>query len=530
MTKARVLVTDRVSEDGIEMLRTEADVDVRFGISPAELLEIIPNYEALVVRSETKVTADILAAGRNLVVVGRAGVGVDNIDVDAATRHGVIVVNAPAAITVATAEHTVGLMIALARHIPAGDASLKAGRWDRSKLVGVELRGKTLGIIGLGRIGSQVARVARAMEMNVIGFDPGIGPERFANLGVGVATLEEVLRQSDFITLHAILPPGSRHLLDDAQFAMLKPGARLINVARGSLINETALLNALNSGAVGGAALDVYAQEPVPADSELTHHPKVVATPHLGASAAEAQERVGVDVAEQILGIFRGEPAMYAVNLPSVGAEAFKVIAPYLEAATDAASLAMQLSSGGQFQSVEIEYLGELSNFDITPLRASIIKGLLEPISEEHVTLVNAALIAEQRGMKIVEKMGSYEGGIYKDLIRVHLLTSSGKTTVSATVGHDGPHIAEINDFWVDISPGQGHMLICENLDAPGMIGKIGTFLGEKGINISFMRVGREEDKDRALMVLGLDSDVDEDVLAEILRIPNIFSAVTARL
>ncbi|MGE0058508.1 MAG: phosphoglycerate dehydrogenase [Dehalococcoidia bacterium] len=527
---ARVLVTDRVSEDGIEMLRTEADVDVRFGISPAELIQIIPDYEALVVRSETKVTAEVLEAGRNLVVVGRAGVGVDNIDVEAATRAGVIVVNAPAAITVATAEHTVGLMIALARHIAAGDSSLKAGRWDRSKLVGVELRGKTLGVIGLGRIGSQVARVARAMEMNVIGFDPGIGPERFANLGVSVATFEEVLRESDFITLHAILPPGSKHLLDEAQFAMLKPGARIINVARGSLINEDALLAALNSGAVGGAALDVFAKEPVPADSELVHHPKVVATPHLGASAQEAQERVGVDVAEQILGIFRGEPAMYAVNLPSVGAEAFKVISPYLDAARDAASLAMQLSAGGQFQGVEIEYLGELANLDISPLKASIVKGLLASVSEENVTLVNASLIAEQRGMKIVEKMGSYEGGIYKDLIRVHLTTSAGRTTVSSTVGHDGPHIAEINDFWVDISPGQGHLLICENLDAPGMIGRIGSFLGEKNINISFMRVGREEDKDRALMVLGLDSDLDADTLSEILRIPNIFSARIAQL
>jgi D-3-phosphoglycerate dehydrogenase len=311
---------------------------------------------------------------------------------------------------------------------------------------------------------------------------------------------------------------------------MLKPGARIINVARGSLINEDALLAALNSGAVAGAALDVYAKEPVPADNELVKHPNIVATPHLGASAQEAQERVGVDVAEQILGIFRGEPSMYAVNLPSVGAEAFKVIAPYLDAARDAASLAMQLSPGGQFQGVEIEYLGELANLDISPLKASIVKGLLAPVSEENVTLVNAALIAEQRGMKIVEKMGSYEGGIYKDLIRVHLTTTAGRTTVSATVGHDGPHIAEINDFWVDISPGEGHLLICENLDAPGMIGRMGTFLGEKNINISFMRVGREDTKDRALMVLGLDSNVDSDTLNEILRIPNIFSARTAQL
>jgi D-3-phosphoglycerate dehydrogenase len=287
-------------------------------------------------------------------------------------------------------------------------------------------------------------------------------------------------------------------------------------------------VRALDSGSLAGAAIDVYEAEPPPATSPLLKHPKVVLTPHLGASAAEAQERVGVDVAEQVIAVLHGEPAPYAVNLPSIGAETFKVIAPYLQAATQAASLATQLSTG-QFSSVEIEYLGELADLDLAPLKASVIKGLLAPISEEHVTLVNAALIAEQRGLRITERLGRYNG-IYKDLIRVHLSTSGGRTSVSATVAHDGPHIVEINDFWVDVSPGEGYLLLCENEDRPGAVGRIGTFLGSKDINISFMRVGREAVRGRALMVLGLDDQLDAATLAEIARLPNIASARVARL
>lgn len=524
----RVLVTDPIAEDGLDVLRQGAEVDVRLGLSPQELIDAVPAYEGLVVRSETRVTADVLEAGRNLQVVGRAGVGVDNIDVAAATRRGIAVVYAPEANTVSAAEHTIALMLALARHIPAAHASLREGRWERSRFMGIELRGKTLGLLGLGRVGSEVARRGRALEMNVIAHDPGVGPDRFQLLGVGVATFDQVLAQSDFLSLHAVLPPGSRYLLDEEQFARMKRGVRLINVARGSLVNEAALLRALEDGTVAGAALDVFAREPPEPDSPLLRHPKVIVTPHLGASTAEAQERVAADVAQQVLAILRGEPAIYAVNLPMVTGEAYKVIAPYLQAASQAASLATQLSEG-QFESVEIEYLGEIADFDLAPLKASVIKGLLAPISEENVTLVNASLIAEQRGLRISERKGHYEG-IYKDLIRVHLTTSAGKTSVSATVAHDGPHIVEINDFWVDVSPGEGYLLLCENVDRPGMIGRIGTFLGQKDINISFMRVGREKVRGRALMVLGLDDELDAETLAEIARIPNIFSARIAHI
>ena len=430
-----------------------------------------PAYHALVVRSETQVTGTVIDAGRELAVVGRAGVGVDNIDVDAATRRGVVVVNAPAAITVATAEHTMGLILALARHIPGAYLSLSEGRWERGKFVGVELRGKTLGIAGLGRIGSEVARRARAFEMRVLGYDPFVSPERFQALGIEVCSKEELLAESDFITLHLPLygPTHSsptHHFLGEAEFQRLKPDVRVINVARGELIDEAALIRALDSGRVAGAALDVFEIEPPAADAAILKHANVVLTPHLGASAAEAQERVAIDVAQQVVAVLRGEPAAYAVNLPTVGAETFKVIAPYLQAASQAASLATQLSTG-QFESVEIEYLGDLADLDHSPLKASVVKGLLAPISEENVTLVNAGLVAEQRGLLITERMGRYNG-IYKDLLRVHLETSTGRTSVSATVAQDGPHIVEINDFWVDVSPGEGYLLFCENEDRPG--------------------------------------------------------------
>ncbi len=524
----RVLVSDRVADDGVAILKESADVDVRIGMSPQELLDAIGAYDALVVRSATKVTAEVIEAGKNLKVIGRAGVGVDNIDVDAATRHGVVVANAPEAITVATAEHTIGLMLALARHIPPAYHSLSHGAWEPSKFVGVELRGKTLGLFGLGRIGSEVARRAKGLEMRVIANDPPLPVDRFQTLGVEIATKEEVLEQSDFISLHAPGMASNYHMIDDAEFALMRPGVRIINAARGELMSQEALLRAIESGKVAGAALDSFEPEPPPLDSPLLTHPRIIATPHLGASAAEAQERVAVDVAKQVLAVLRGQPAMYAVNSPFMSSETYKVLAPYLEASVQTASLATQLATG-QLQGVEIEYLGELADYDVAPLKASVIRGLLAPVSEENVTLVNANLIAEQRGLRISERKGYYEG-IYSNLIRVNLTTSTGRTSVSGTVAHDGPHIVEINDFWVDVSPGEGYLLLCENVDRPGMIGRIGTFLGQKDVNISFMRVGREKVRGRALMVLGLDDDISPELLAQIAGIPDIYSARIAKL
>jgi D-3-phosphoglycerate dehydrogenase len=524
----RVLVTEPIATDGIEVLRREVDVDIELGLSPDQLLDAARGYHGLVVRSETKVTAAVLDAGRDLLVVARAGSGVDNIDVDAATRRGVVVVNAPEGNTIAATEHTIGLMLALARHIPTAQESLRSGSWQRSRFLGVELRGKTLGIVGLGRVGSEVARRARGLEMRVIALEPFQSPERAQALGVTLVSKEQLLEESDFITLHAPLTAGSRNIIGDEELARVRPDVRIINVARGGLVSEAALLRALDSGRVAGAALDVFESEPPPAEMPLLNHPKVIVTPHLGASTAEAQERVAVDVAEQVLAVIRGEPAMYAVNAPFVPGETFKVIAPYLQAATQAGSLATQLASG-QLEDVEIEYLGELADLDVTPIKSAVIRGLLAPITDENVTLVNAGIVAEQRGLKITERKGHYEG-IYKDLIRVSLRTSKGRTSVSATVAHDGTHLVEINDFWVDVSPGEGNLLLVENVDQPGMIGTIGSTLGARDINISFMRVGRERVRGKALMVLGLDDQLDAETLAAIASIPNIFSARTLRI
>ena len=525
---AKVLVTDKIAEDGLDILRAEADVDVRLGISPPDLIQIIPEYQALVVRSETKVTAEVLAAASQLLVVGRAGVGVDNIDLNAATQRGAIVVNAPEGNTIAAAEHTIALVLALARHIPEGHASLSSGAWDRSKFLGVELRGKTMGIIGLGRVGMEVARRARGLEMQVVAHDPFVSTERAQALNIRLMTKDGVVSASDFLTIHVPLSATEPTLIGEAEFKIAKPTLRVINVSRGGQVDEKAVLAALDSGQIAGAAIDVFAQEPPPMDMPILKHPKVIVTPHLGASTAEAQERVAVDVAHQVLAVLRGEPALYAVNLPFVAADTFKLISPYLQAANHAASLATQILTG-QFESIEIEYLGELADLEMSPIKSAVLQSLLAPVADENVTLVNASLIAEQRGIRITELKGPSEG-IYKNLIRVHVGTSDAETTVSVTTSEDGPHIVEINGFWLDISPGVGNLLLCENVDRPGMIGKLGSFLGEKDINISSMRVGRESVRGRALMVIGLDDDLDADTLAELALTPNILTARTARI
>ncbi len=525
---SKILVADPIAEDGVEMLRREAEVDVRTGLSGPELTEIIGDYNALVVRSETKVTPEVFAAGKLLQAVGRAGVGVDNIDLNAATARGVIVVNAPLGNTISAAEHAVGLMLALARHIPEGNASLKGGEWKRSKFIGVEVRGKTLGVIGLGQVGSEVARRAKGLDMTVVALDPFVSPERAAVLGVELAdSIEDVLQRADFLSLHTVLTAQTRHLIGERELSLARPSLRLINTARGDLVDTEALVRAVDEGRIAGAAIDVFPEEPPNMEDPLLHNDRIIVTPHLGASTAEAQERVAVDVAAQILAILRGEPAQYAVNAPMIAAETMSLLAPYVPVAEKVASLATQLSSG-QFGNIEIDYLGEIANHDTAPLKAAVIKGLVGPITEENVTIVNANLIAEHRGMKITERKGPAEE-IYKDLIRVHLHTSAGDTDVTGTVAHDGPHIVAINDFWVDIPPGDGWLLLCENTDRPGMIGAVGTYLGQHDINISFMRVGRTAVRGKALMAVGLDDPIEERHLEELAKIPQILSAQVAK-
>jgi D-3-phosphoglycerate dehydrogenase len=519
----KILVADPIAQDGIDILQRAGDVDVRTGLSHDELISIIGDYDALVVRSETKVTADVFAAAKKLRAVGRAGVGVDNIDLGAATQRGVIVVNAPLGNTISAAEHTIGLMFALARHVPEADASLRGGAWQRAKFVGVELRGKTRGVVGLGQVGSEVARRAKGLDMQVIAYDPFVSPDRAQMLGVDlVESLDDLLARADFVTLHTVLTAQTKHLIGDAQLAKMKPSARLINTARGDLVDMEALVGALDEDRLAGAALDVFPVEPPDMAARVLHHDHIIVTPHLGASTAEAQERVAVDVAHQIVAILRGEPALYAVNAPMIAAETMTVIAPYIAVAEKVASLATQLTEG-QLENIEIDYMGELSNYDTTALKAAVIRGLLGPISEENVTIVNANLIAENRGMRIVERKGPAEE-IYANLIRVHIHTRSGETDVTGTVAHDGPHIVAINEFWVDVPPGDGWLLLCENQDRPGMIGAVGTFLGQHDINISFMRVGRTAVRGKALMAVGIDDPIAPELVEKLAEIPNLLS------
>jgi D-3-phosphoglycerate dehydrogenase len=533
----KILVADPIAQDGIDILKSEAQIDVRPGMSPDELKGAINGYHALVVRSETRVTADIFEAGKQLEAVGRAGVGVDNIDLEAATARGVIVVNAPLGNTISAAEHTIGLMLALARHIAPADASLRGGEWKRAQFAGVEVREKTLGVVGLGNVGSEVARRGKGLDMNVVAYDPFVSPERAQMLGVELAdSLDDVIRRADFLTLHSKLTAETRNQLGARELAMMKRSARIINAGRGELIDLDALVQALDSEQIAGAAIDVFPDEPkgearrdaTPFWSHpVLKHPKVIVTPHLGASTAEAQERVAIDVARQILAILRGEPAQYAVNAPMVSAETMKVLAPYMPVATKVAALATQLSHG-QLGNIEIEYLGDIASHDTAPLKAAVIKGLLEPITEENVTIVNAGLIAENRGMRIVERKGPAEN-VYNNLVRVHLHTSGGDTDVTGTVGHKGPAIVEINDVWIDIPVRKGWLLLIDNHDRPGTVGALGMLLGKHGINITSMEVESIEGKDQALMALTVDQAIEPAALSEITAIDNIIAARVAR-
>jgi len=524
----RVLVSDPIADDGVKALAAQgAEVDVKTGLSLEQLKSVIGDYDALVVRSETKVTSDVIAAAGRLKVVGRAGVGVDNIDLDAATEKGVVVVNAPTGNIVSAAEHAVALMLSLARHIPEANASLRSGKWERSRFLGLEVRGKTLGVIGLGQVGSEVARRARGLEMRVIAYDPFVPEERARVIGADLVTMPELLRQSDFVSVHTTLTEGTKSLLGEKELRAMKNTVRVINTARGGIINEAALEKALREGWIAGAAIDVFETEPV-TDHPLFKADNIVVTPHLGASTAEAQERVAVDVAEQVLAVLAGEPARYAVNAPLIPPETYSYLAPYLPVAQKAGALAIQLSEG-QMGDILIDYSGEIAQHDSTPLRAAVLRGVLSPISEDHVNVVNVDIIAQRRGIQITEKR-SPSHALYANLIAVSVRGSEGEARVSGTVAHDGPHVVSIDDFWVDVPPSEGYLFLCENKDRPGMVGAVGTLMGEFGVNISYMNVGRHERSGVALMVLALDDTLAPDQIERVKQISGILSVKLARL
>ena len=517
---ATILVADQIAEQGIARLRERHEVTVRTGLSEDELVEAVQDARGIVVRSQTRVTARIIEAAPQLEVIGRAGVGVDNIDLDAATQRGVVVVNAPLANTISATEHAFALLLAVARNVAQGHASLRAGHWERGKLQGVELAGRTLGIIGLGRIGSEVARRARAFDMRVVSYDPFVSSERAAALGVELVTLDELLETSDFVTLHTALHEGTHGMLGREQLARMKAGASLINTARGALVDEEALYEAVSEGVIAGAAIDVFSEEPA-IGNILTSVEGIVVTPHLAASTAEAQDRAAVDVVEQILDVLDGRPARFAVNAPLVDPETMAVIGPYIDAAEVAACVASQLE-GGQLELLRIEYLGEIANHETDPLRAAAIVGVLERVSVDKVTIVNADQAAQQHGIRIDEERGPARAP-YANLVVVHVVARGGETSVAATHTPQGVRIVGIDGFEVEIAPGAApYVLAVENVDQPGMIGRVGGLLGDWSVNVNFMSVAAGE-AGRALMVLGIDRLLEADERAALTDLDAIF-------
>ena len=523
----KILVADPIGGEGIELLRSRAEVDVKTGMNPLELLAAIGEYDGLVVRSETKVTKEVIKTAKKLQVIGRAGIGVDNIDLDAATSAGIAVVNAPTGNTVAAAEHTMALMLALSRNVPAAHQSLKAGEWKRSAFMGIEVRNKTLAICGLGRVGSEVARRAQSFDMRLVGYDPFVSPDYARRLGIELLSLEELLAQCDFITLHTPLTEGTRHMIGSKEVGLLKPGARLINVARGELVDEQAVLDGLESGQLSGVALDVFAQEP-PQNTALVGHPKIVVTPHLGASTEEAQREVAIEAAEQVLAVLNGEPARNTVNAPFVTPEVHAVLAPYMPVATVVGKLLTHLAEG-QFLGITISYEGEIAEHDTRSLQAGVLAGLLEPVSTGQVNLINAPVLARERGLNITEQHNA-SAQEYSSIICATLETSVGKITLAGTSLRNEPHIVKIDDYWLDIVPNTPYMLFVDNQDQPGSIGAVGTIAGHHNINISFMEVGRLKMRGRAMMVIGLDDPVPPDVMQEIKNLGHIYNARLAHL
>src|SRR5579871_671185 len=526
----KVLVSDPIAEAGIALLREVPgiEVDVRLGVSPEALKAIIGEYDALAVRSETKVTADILANADRLQIIGRAGVGVDNIDVAAATQKGIVVVNSPDGNTLAAAELTIGLLLALARKIPQGDASLHSGKWERKQFVGVEIYRKTVGIIGLGRIGCSVAQRLKGFEVTLIAYNPFATEEQTRRMGVEPVSLDDLLRRSDFITIHTPLNDDTRGLLGPAQFALMKKGVRIVNCARGGIVDEAALAEAVKSGKVAGIAFDVYSKEPPEPENPLLSLPGCVLTPHLGASTEEAQIKVAVDVAEQIADVLQGRPARTPVNLPSISAEDKARLEPFQVLGAKIGSLQMQLAraltgTGRAIKEVEVIFHGDLAGLPTAPITRAVLKGLMTPIQADPVNEVNAPTLAEARGIKVVESHTEARANHLCPLtVRAQL--ANGERTICGTVYDGEAHIVHIDGYQVDI-PSSGNMVVTQHTDRPGIIGKIGTLLGEQGINIAGMNVGREASWGRAIMVLLVDDPISDAVMLQMRAIPGMETA-----
>ncbi|MBE8954614.1 MAG: phosphoglycerate dehydrogenase [Quinella sp. 2Q5] len=511
-----ILAADGIANEGIEQLRKTFAVEVRDKLSHDELLEIIPKFDALIVRSASKVTADVLARATNLKIIGRAGVGVDNIDVAAATERGIIVINSPDGNTIAATEHTFAMMLAVSRNIPQANQSMHAGAWDRKKFVGVELRNKVLGVIGLGRIGAGVAKRAQSFEMNVVAYDPFISEERAKNLGVKLVALDELFKSADFITVHMPLTNQTRGMISLPQMKLMKPTVRLINCARGGIINEQDLATALADGLVAGAAIDVFENEPLAQDSSLRTLPNVILTPHLGASTVEAQIGVSVDVATGIIDALNGRPVATAVNLPHIPAHVLEKLAPFIDLADRLGRTIIGMSKE-PISSVVVRVSGKIADMNSSLISTSVLKGILSAALDNNVNLVNANILAAERGIHLSE----IKSNVARDFANLVTVSANGNSVTGTLFGNEG-RIVEINGFRVDVDP-HARILICPHINRPGVIGLVGTLLARHSVNISGMNVGKTEIEGTSLMVLTVDNPIPPHVLTEMKALEPIF-------
>ncbi len=518
----KILISDKLAEEGIAVLKEVKNfqIDCKYGLKPEELKSIIKDYDALIVRSGTAVTADIIGAAQNLKVIGRAGVGLDNVDLKAATKKGIVAMNTPGGNTTSTAEHTMSLILALSRNIPQACASMKAGKWDRNKFNGVELFDKTLGVIGLGRIGSTVGRFAKAFGMNVLAYDPFLSIEIASKMGVDVVELDTLIRQSDYITIHIPKSEETDRLISTEEFAKMKKSARVINCARGGIVDEAALVEALQKGRIAGCALDVFEEEPLNPNSPLLKFDNCILTPHLGASTSEAQVNVAIEIAKTVRDALLGKGIVNAANFPSVSAEEYKAIEPYIDLAERVGKFAGQLVAG-RIAEVKITYSGVVTQYKTAPLTMALINGALSPILGETVNRINALDLARERGIN-VQEIQSIQEQEFVNRVSVEIKTDKETFAVWGTLStNNKPRIVKVNNIYMETIP-DGYMLFIKNNDKPGFVGALGTILGEGKVNIASITLGRENEGGLAISVVNVDSKVPEETLEKLRKTKNI--------
>ncbi|MDH3360392.1 MAG: phosphoglycerate dehydrogenase [Desulfobulbaceae bacterium] len=526
----KVLISDNLAPVGAKILQDAGlEVDINTGLAPEELKKIISNYDGLVIRSATKATAEIIEAADNLKVIGRAGIGLDNVDIAAASKRGIVVMNAPDGNATTAAEHAISMMMALTRNIPQATTSMKAEKWEKKKFQGREVTGKTLGIVGIGRIGSIVANRAQGLHMKVIAFDPHMPKELVEKMGIELVSLEDLCKRSDFISVHVPLTKETKHVLSTKEFKAMKNDARFIDCARGGVVDEKALYEALTTGEIAGAALDVFEVEPTNLENcPLLGLDNFICTPHLGASTAEAQENVAVAIAEQMSDYLNTGTVTNAVNVPSVSAEVLSKVKPYISLAEMLGSLHMQIAKGG-VEEVNIEYIGDLAEMNSSPVTVAFLKGLFTPILGEAVNYVNAPMIAKDRGIRVVESKTSHSDD-FTNLLLIRVKTTEGENVLAGTVfGKKEPRLVRLNAFRMEALP-IGPMLFVYNKNVPGVIGSLGTTIGTGGVNISRMTVGNEADQGRNVILLNTDKLIEKDLLQKVKDLPEIEDAMVLDL